>query len=278
LSYQLAIQRSTLGKNRSVREVRFVSPVLITGLVIAGLFILIAIGVINQIVEKNSLEKARIRAELSDRMRRCANLSASIPGQMMTPELKLLLTRLELGLAEQLLPLDKKNATLEPRVAALRSAVAKGEDIPVENAPVRITTEAQAKEIRLLMEDLHTQIVWAAKQNQLETAAAKRWIQQIQRMMVILHVEYFSNVGQQALQQGSAHKARLAFERGIQHIRKQPNPTEYQAQLSKLEASYSHANKLEQTQQQPKLDEPSELAEGLKSLESEDDWKKNNIY
>ncbi|MGE6529315.1 hypothetical protein ACQKEM_09875 [Pseudomonas sp. NPDC077382] len=254
------------------------SPVLITGLVIAGLFILIAIGVINQIVEKNSLEKARIRAELSDRMRRCANLSASIPGQMMTPELKLLLTRLELGLAEQLLPLDKKNATLEPRVASLRSAVAKGEDIPVENAPVRITTEAQAKEIRLLMEDLHTQIVWAAKQNQLETAAAKRWIQQIQRMMVILHVEYFSNVGQQALQQGSAHKARLAFERGIQHIRKQPNPTEYQAQLSKLEASYSHANKLEQTQQQPKLDEPSELAEGLKSLESEDDWKKNNIY
>ena len=254
------------------------SPVLITGLVIAGLFILIAIGVINQIVEKNSLEKARIRAELSDRMRRCANLSASIPGQMMTPELKLLLTRLELGLAEQLLPLDKKNATLEPRVAALRSAVAKGEDIPVENAPVRITTEAQAKEIRLLMEDLHTQIVWAAKQNQLETAAAKRWIQQIQRMMVILHIEYFSNVGQQALQQGSAHKARLAFERGIQHIRKQPNPTEYQAQLSKLEASYSHANKLEQTQQQPKLDEPSELAEGLKSLESEDDWKKNNIY
>jgi len=278
LSYQLASQRSTLGKNRSVREVRFVSPVLITGLVIAGLFILIAIGVINQIVEKNGLEKARVRAELSDRMRRCANLSESFPGQMMTPALKLLLTRLELGLGEQLLPLDKKNATLGPRLAALRSAVAEGEDIPVANAPVKVTTEAQAKEIRLLMEDLHAQIVWANKQNQLDTTAAKRWIQQIQRMMVMLHVEYFSNIGQQSLQQGSAHKARLAFERGIQHIRKQPNPAEYQTQLSKLEASYSHANKLEQTEQQPKLDEPSQLAEGVKSLESEDDWKKNNIY
>ena len=254
------------------------SPVLITGLVIAGLFILIAIGLINQIVEKNNLEKARIRAELSDRMRRCANLSVSFPGQMMTPALKLLLTRLELGLGEQLRPLDKKNATLEPRLATLRNAVAKGEEIPVENAPVKVITEAQAKEIRLLMEDLHAQIVWANKQNQLETTAAKRWIQQIQRMMVMLHVEYFSNVGQQTLQQGSAHKARLAFERGIQHIRKQANPADYQEQLSKLEASYSHANKLEQTQQQPKLDEPSELAEGLKSLESEDDWKKNNIY
>ena len=254
------------------------SPVLIAGLVIAGLFVLIAIGVVNQIVEKNSLEKARMRAELSDRIRRCANLSDSFPGQMMTPALKLLLARLELNVAERLLPLDRKNATLEARVAALRSAVAKGDGIPVENSAVKVTTEAQAKEIRLLLEDLHAQIIWANKQSQLDATTAKRWIHEIQRMMVMLHVEYFSNAGQQALQQGSAHKARLAFERGIQHIRKQANPADYQAQLATLEASYSHANKLEQTQQQPKLDEPNELAEGLKSLESEDDWKKNNIY
>ncbi|WP_407291328.1 hypothetical protein [Stutzerimonas zhaodongensis] len=254
------------------------SPVLITGLVIAGLFILIAIGVINQIVEKNSLEKARIRAELSDRMRRCALLSDGFPGQMMSPELKLFLSRLELAVGEQLLAQDKKNATLESRVNALRSAVAKGEDIPVENSPVKVVTEAQAKEIRLLIEDLHGLIVWANKQNQLDATTAKRWIRQIQRMMVMLHVEYFSNAGQMALQQGSAHKARLAFERGIQYIRKQANPADFQTQLAKLEASYNHANKLEHTQQQPKLDEPSALAEGLKSLESEDDWKKNNIY
>ncbi|AHL76145.1 hypothetical protein CH92_14005 [Stutzerimonas stutzeri] len=254
------------------------SPVLIAGLVIAGLFVLTAIGVINQIVEKNNLEKARLRAELTDRMRRCANLSESFPGQMMTPALKLLLTRLELHLGERLLPLDKKNAAVSARVDSLRGAVAQGEEIPLQNAPVKVVTEAQAKEIRLLLEDLHAQIIWANKQNQLDTAAAKRWMQQIQRMMVMLHIEYFSNLGQQALQQGSAHKARLAFERGIQHVRKQPNPVDYQAQLAQLEASYAHANKLEQTQQQPKLDDPSELTDGLKNLESEDDWKKNNIY
>lgn len=278
MSYQLAIQVSTLGRNRPVIEVCIVSPVLIAGLVIAGLFVLIAIGVINQIVEKNNLEKARTRAELGDRMRRCANLSDSFPGQMMTPALKLLLARLELHLGERLVPLDKKNAVLDARVTALRNAVAKGDEIAVENSPVKVVTENQAKEIRLLMEDLHAQIVWANKQNLLDATAAKRWAQQIQRMMVLLHVEYFTNIGQQALQQGSAHKARLAYERGIQHIRKQPNPQDYQSQLAKLEERYAYANKLEQTQQQPKLDEPSELAEGLKSFENEDDWKKNNIY
>jgi hypothetical protein len=196
----------------------------------------------------------------------------------MTPSLKLLLARLELHLGERLLPLDKKSAAVSARVDVLRSAIAKGEEIPVQNTPIKVTTEAQAKEIRLLLEDLHAQIIWANKQNLLDTTAAKRWIQQIQRMMVMLHVEYFTNVGQQALQQGSAHKARLAFERGIQHIRKQANPADYHPQLEQLEASYTHANKLEQTQQQPKLDEPNELTEGLKNLESEDDWKKNNIY
>lgn len=254
------------------------SPVLIAGLVVSGLFILIAIGVINQIVEKNNLEKARIRADLSDRMRRCANLSDSLPAQMMTPALKLTLTRLELHLGERLLQLDKKNSTVSARVDALRSAAAKADEIEVPNAPVKVATEAQAKEIRLRLEDLYALIVWANKQNQLDTAAAKRWIQHIQHMTVMLHIEYFTNIGQQALKQGSAHKARLAFERGIQHVRKQPNPAEFQSQLAQLEASYTHANKLEQTQQQPKLDEPSELTEGLKNFENEDDWKKNNIY
>lgn len=254
------------------------SPVLIAGLVVAGLCVLIAIGVINQIVEKNNLEKARLRAELSDRMRRCAVLSDSFPGQMMTPALKLLLSRLELNLGERLLPLDKKNAALEARVAALNSAVEKGEDIQIENAPLKIITEAQAKDVRLLIEDLHALIQWANKQDQLDAPSAKHWVRQIQQMMVMLHVEYFSNIGQLALQQGNAHKARLAFERGIQHVRKQPSPADYQAQLATLEASYAHANLLEQTQQKPNPDEPSELTEGLKSLGSEDDWKKNNIY
>ncbi len=254
------------------------SPGLIAGLVIAGLFVLIGIGFINQIVEKNNLEKARQRAELTDRLRRCANLSDGFPGQMMTPSLKLLLARLQLHLAEKLVPLERSNAALAARIDNLRTDVAKGEDIPVPNPPVRIVTEAQAKQIRLLLEDLHAQVIWAAKNGQLDGSSAKRWTQQIQKMLVILHIEYFSNLGQQALQQGHAHKARQAFERGIQYVRKQANQHDYQAQLKQLEASYTHANQLEQTQHQPKLDEPNELTEGLKGLESDDDWKKNNIY
>ena len=254
------------------------SPVLIAGLVLAGLFMLILIGFINQVVEKNKLEKARARAELNSRMRRCADLSDSFPGQMMTPALKLMLTRLELHVGERLLALDKKNQTLAARLEVLRTAEAMGDAIPVTNAPVKILVEAQAKAVRLLLEDLHAQVVWANKQGQMDTVAARRWVADVQRMMVMLHIEYFSNLGKQALQQGNAHKARLAFERGIQHVRKQPDKASFQSQLQQLEAHFAHASQLEQTQHKPRLDETSELAEGLKDLESEDDWKKNNIY
>jgi len=64
---------------------------MITGLILAGLLVLVIIVYSIQIVEKGNLEKARKRAELTDRCRRCADLSDGLPGQMMTPALKLLL-------------------------------------------------------------------------------------------------------------------------------------------------------------------------------------------
>jgi len=112
-----------------------VSPLMITGLVLAGAFLLVGIVYTIQIVEKGNLEKARKRADLTDRCRRCANLSDSLPGQMMTPALKLLLSRLELALSERLQPLDKGNEKLASRIQTLRADVAKGDGIEVRNPP-----------------------------------------------------------------------------------------------------------------------------------------------
>lgn len=254
------------------------SPLMITGLILAGLLVLVIIVYSIQIVEKGNLEKARKRAELTDRCRRCADLSDGLPGQMMTPALKLLLTRLELALSERLQPLDKGNDKLAARLQTLRADVAKGEAIEVRNPPRQILTEAQAKESRFMLEDLHAQIVRATKEGLLEQGEAKRWVQDIQRMLAILHIEFFTNLGKQALQQNQPQRARLAFERGVQHIRRQPAPAPYQAQLKQLEALLEHANALVLKNEVPKADESSELAEGMKAFDDDDLWKKNNVY
>lgn len=254
------------------------SPLLITGLILIGLFLLIAIGYLNHVVENNKLKKARLRADLNDRIRRCATVSQNLPGQFMGHDLKFVLTRLELQLCERLKPLDRNNADLHSRTEALRAEADKGQAMAVNNPPQQIASEAQAKEAHFLLEELHVQITRAAKDGLLPASEAKHWFQQIQGMLTALHIEYFTNLGKLALQQGQPRQARLAFERGVKYIRQQADATAYQAQLRLLQSQLEHTNALVLEHGLPSDNEPNELTEGLKALDDEDQWKKKSVY
>jgi len=253
------------------------SPLLITLVVIAGIVLLLVIGYANHVVENSKLEKARQRADLQDRLRRCADLSESLPGQFMTPELKLTLTRLQLLFCERLLPLDKGNAQLKVQIEELRGLVNLGEGMPIRNAPIKVLNEAQAKEVRFQLESLHGQLTRSAKDGYLPVAEAKRWVNDIRGMLVQLHIEFFTNIGAQALHDGQPRQARLAFERGVQYLQKQPDPARYKAQLQTLQAQLARADALS-LDKKPAPEEPSELTAGLDQLDDEDMWKKKNIY
>ncbi|RJG08777.1 hypothetical protein D3879_23175 [Pseudomonas cavernicola] len=254
------------------------SPLVITLLIVTGISILIAIGYITHMVENSKLEKARLRADLNDRLRRCNEISEALPGQLMSPALKLLLCRLLLQFSERMLVLDKNSAALKERIEELRGLIGKGESIPVRNPQQPILTEAKAKDIRFLLENLHGQITRSAQDAFLPTNEAKHWFQEVREMLVQLHIELFNNVGQQALQQNQPGQARLAFERGVQYLRKQPDPTRYQGPLKQLENLLARANSMVLENIKPATDEPNQLNDGLRSLETDDDWKKKNMY
>lgn len=254
------------------------TPLMITLLVLAGIAILIAIGYMNHVVENNKLERARTRVELNDRLRRCGEITETFPGQLMNPALKLLLTRLELNVNQRLLGLDKSNSALKARITELGALVAQGESIPVNNPPTPIQTEAKAKDVRFLLEALHGQVTRAAQDGFLPANEAKHWIREIRHILVLLHIEFFNNLGQHALQQGQPGQARLAFERGVQYLRKQPEPVVYSAQLQLLEKQLARANSMVLTNIQPTDDDVNELTEGLKVVDADADWKKKAIY
>ena len=253
------------------------SPIVITALIVAGIVLLFIIAYINHMVENSKLEKARIKADLNDRMRRSRDIAESMPGQLMTPALKLLLSRLELQSGERLLQLDKNNGNLRTRLTELRELIAKGDGIPVNNPPQHIANEAKAKDIRFLLENLHNQITRATQDGLVQANEAKRWAGEIRHMLVQLHVEFFSTLGQNFMQQGQPGQARLAYERGVQYLRKQPSTERYKAQLQKLEQQLARADAVVLEKAKPEETETSELTEGLKSLD-EDGWKKKNIY
>ncbi|ETK19055.1 hypothetical protein H097_09362 [Pseudomonas sp. FH4] len=254
------------------------TPLMITLLVIAGIVILIAIGYMNHVVENNKLEKARAQIELNDRLRRCGEITETFPGQLMTPQLKLLLTRLELNVNQRMLHLNKSSATIKARIAELETLVGQGESIPVNNPPGPIQTEAKAKDVRFLLEALHGQVTRAAQDGFLPTNEAKHWIREIRHLLVLLHIEFFNNLGQHALQQAQPGQARLAFERGVQYLRKQPEPATYSQHLQLLEKQLARANSMVLTNSQQTAEEVNELTEGLKADDADAEWKKKVIY
>jgi len=254
------------------------SPLVITILIVSGIVALIAIAYINHMVENNKLEKARIKADLNDRLRRCTDLAETLPGQLITPALKLLLSRLQLHFSERMLPLDKGNGSLKASIEELRKLIAQGESITVNNPPQPIINEAKAKDVRFQLENLHGQLTRCAKEGIIPTSEAKHWLKEVRHMLTQVHIEFFSNLGQQALQQNQPGQARLAFERGVQYLRKQPDPTPYQNALTKFEAQLARANAMVLENSQPTTDQPSELDAGLESLGGDEEWKKKNIY
>ncbi|PVZ09238.1 MULTISPECIES: hypothetical protein [unclassified Pseudomonas] len=256
------------------------TPMMITLLIAAGIASLIAIGFLNNMVEANKVARTREKFELADRLRRCAEISETFPGQLITPEVKLMLYRIELHMSKKLLPLDKANAALKERIPELEALVAQGDQLQVSNPPSPIQTEERAKEVSYQLEIMHHQVIRATQDGLFAAGESRHWVNQIRHILVLLHIEFFNNLGQQAFQAGEPGHARLAFERGVQYLKKQPEPSVYSEQLRYLEKLLARANDMVMNDIKHHVNESSELTQGLdeESAKEEAQWKKRAIY
>lgn len=253
------------------------STLMITALVLGALFVMIILVYASQQIEHRKLMAARHKAELTERIRRCADLSEILPGQMMTPALKLMMSQVELKLGLRLLPLEPDNKTLAARIEELEILIGQGDSIAITNPPQQILHENKAKEVRFLLEDLHGLITRAARENLLSAGEARHWLDEARHMLVQLHIDFFTNVGLQLLQQEKPRQARLAFERAVQFLRKQVDQERYRADLRNLAQHLEHANDLA-LEREPTTEKPDELSVGLSLEEVEDPWKKKQVY
>lgn len=255
------------------------SSTIIITLVIAGIVLLLSLGYLNNVLEKNTLNKARRKAELIDRQRRCATLSESLPGQLVSVELKQLLNRIELKLSDELIALDPKNAACKARADQLRELIGQGQALPVTNTPLAIASETQIKDVRFQLESLQAQIVRAAEEKVISDVEGKKWLSQVRHMLVSVYIDYFNAIGGDFLAQKRANQARLVFERAVQFLKKQKNPAPYQQALAEFEALLVQAQSLSAEQTQPNAGQDNELITAV-AQEDEDEaqWKKKQMY
>lgn len=254
------------------------SSLVITMAIIGGITLLVLIAYLNQLAENNKRKKARLKADQAERYRRIADLNEQFAGQLMTPALKLLLSRLQLHFVERLLEVDKQDAAYAAVAQELRKLIGLGESIPVRNAPFPVTDDERAKLVRAQLENLHGQITKAAQSGLLPVDDAKHWAQETRHMLAQLYIELYGNQARHALQQQQTGHARLALERGVQFLQKQSDAARYQATLAQFQKQLARVNAMLVAPEQQVGEEPSELTEGLKSLGGDGDWKKKALY
>lgn len=253
------------------------SPMLIGVLVAIGVAVLISIGFISHSLERSRLEKARQVAELSARIRHCNNIAAQLPGQFMSTELATLLLGIEQSMLLQLQKLDRRNPKVDKELASVRQQLAGGEPA-INNPPRQIADEAQAREARDLLENLHKLIGQAHRDGLLDKAGMARWSAQIRQFLTTTAMEMYQNLARTAVQEGKPRIAKLQYERALGYLQKQNDPA-YAELYAKLRAKLKHAEELTVQSELRAADGHSELEAGIAELDKDDElWKKKAVY
>ncbi|UAW97159.1 hypothetical protein KEM63_09975 [Halopseudomonas nanhaiensis] len=253
------------------------SPLLIGGLVAIGVLILISIGFISHSLERARLERARQTAELNAKVKHCGAVAAQLPGQFMSVELKMLLLTIERHFLTELTRLDRKNERAARQLEQVNDQLSLGE-AAVDNPPVAVSNEAQAKEIRNLLENLHKLISQAHQDGLLDKSAMQHWSVIIRQHLMTITLDMFQSVARQALQQGKPRVAKLQYERAIAYLQKQNNPA-YADRVAQFKQLHAEAEQAAIRAEQANAGDSSELGAGLQALEADDEaWKKKAVY
>ncbi|MEH6564476.1 MAG: hypothetical protein V7756_04035 [Halopseudomonas sp.] len=252
------------------------SPLLIGGLLAAGLLVLISIGFISHGLERARLERARQAAEISARIKIGNGIMAALPGQFLPAELGTLLLHIEVQLLEKLARINKNAEDVNKRLAASRAQLEQNQ--PPSNAPVTLDTEAKGKEARIQLENLHKQLQQAEADGLIDKAALKKWSAQIRQYLVTATLDTFNATAKQGMQQGKPRVAKLQYERAIAYLTKLNNPA-FNEHLKQYHALLQRAQAAVIAQDQAPTGAPSELDAGMEEMESADDlWKKKAVY
>lgn len=253
------------------------SPLVITLFVVIGILALGFIVYISHALEKAKLEKARLKADLIDRIKRCDRLVVQLPGQFLNLELKGVLQRIQLHYLEQLARIDRSDPNIQNQINALRNPLDANR---LENAVVKVRNDEIAKGLRFQLEGLNAQIVHAGQQNILTRSEAVKWTNEVRKMLISLNLELFHSVGANALRLKQGGQAKLAFERGLQYLAKLPERDQYHDERRKLEEQLAVADKLVVHQMSNGGNVATELTSGIESLEKEEEeqWKRKSLY
>lgn len=238
----------------------------------------IIIIVASQLREKARIERARKITALEDRYKRCERLLTELPGQYLTPELKLLLLN-EMEAACDNLAAFSSGLPIEKWREAATQEKARIQDEQDTTTPVAIDTPEKSRYIKELLESLFKLIISMHKSGRIDGETSREKQQYILFLVHKTHADLHVFQAREHIRKNQIRQAIHAYHMASTEMGKsRDNPLATRAvkafrkRITELEAVN------EKGESTGSAEPDSELDKQWDRFFHEDDWKKKPDY
>ncbi len=212
------------------------SSTLLSGLLFAGIAILIMAAYVSQILEKQRIKRVRIQAEHNDRVRKLEYMLTAFPPGYLSKELKLLLCGQIVHHLSELRQFNTASAKINTHIAAVESNMqAISHEVATEQS-LSFPSQTQTidiKELRALLKDLHGFVTRLYKHGAISKDTANIHVNHIRNLVLHITIDKFTVSGEMARKHGNHKLAMHHYTLAFNELAKQPNKNLYQKELIK---------------------------------------------
>lgn len=247
--------------------------------IFACLFVLAAVTITLQQIEKANAKKSALIAALKSQNRNFQQLLDGFPEGFLNRDLKLLVCQCIADCLEQLLRIDRGNPQHQQQQRQLTERIAQLQSQPATQSQYQnLNNPAQMQEMQKLLNNLYNVIQRLYQNKRLNSAQAESYSKQVQRLGTRLALDTHLNIAQQAL---GEQKLRLAIHHYGQTIEKMGKDNADGSFTAQIESYQQRIQELEVLDQQLQKQQQAKSTAGAewKTLEPKEDLlQKKNVY
>lgn len=255
------------------------STPLIIGLLAGGLFILIAIAVALQGIEKRRKERRLMESALNSRARNFQHLLDGFPQGFLSRDLQVLVCKCLADAYEKLVQLDPKNSTYRRQQGLNEERLAQFKEKPAGQRTVNLSDLAQIREVQKLLGSLHKFIASLMETKRISAQEAKAYSQQIRGLILQTTLDALNLQIAEALAESKHRLAIHHMQSAIDKLTRANGGGQHGAQINAFKQQIAELEEKAKHEEEASMARREEADKEWEDLDKPDDsWKKKALY
>jgi hypothetical protein len=247
--------------------------------IFACLFVLIAVTITLQQIEKANAKKSALVAALKGQTRNFQQLLEGFPEGFLSRDLKLLVCQCIGEGLDQLVQLDKANPQHQQMQRQLTERIATLQAQPADQSQYQaLNNPAQMQELQKLLNSLYNVVQRLYQNKRMNAAQAESYSKQVQRLSTRLGLDTHLNIAQQALGERKLRLAIHHYGQAIDKMSKDNGDGSFTAQIEAYQLRCQELDTLDQQLQKQQQTSSATSAEWKTLEQKEDLLQKKNVY